>query len=145
MNKMDRTTADIVAEMQRYGITRFGELPPSALGFPDLGDNVSIVRRQGPTPGVTLQQTPRLGAIACWAPAPAVALGLNGIETMDQAARNPCGSGSSRRSASWRGCRGSGPTAVLPMIGPGVTRTERLAGWYRQTRQPKARAKPPAH
>jgi len=58
VNKMDRTTADIVAEMQRYGITRFGELPPSALGFPDLGDNVSIVRWQGPTPGVPLQQTP---------------------------------------------------------------------------------------
>lgn len=145
MNKMDKTTADILAEMQRYGITRFGELPPArlvsltwattCLSCGGKGRRLAFRCSRHAAQRHCLRGRPRVlspsGSMASkrWIKQP-------GTLAEAEAAGDPL-----------RGAAavGQGATAVLPMIGPGVARTERGAGWYRQTRQPKARAKPPAH
>ena len=55
---MDRSTADILEQLRQAGAFMPGTLPPSSMGFASLDDNISILRAQGPTPGIPLQQTP---------------------------------------------------------------------------------------
>jgi hypothetical protein len=67
MSEMDRSTADILEQLRQGGAFMPGTLPPTAMGFPDLGDTMSILRGQGPTPGIPQQQTPGAAPLPAWA------------------------------------------------------------------------------